>query len=243
MKIASLLACVASLAMIGCNADPHPSPGMSAVTVKVVAQPKIGTAASPTHVASYDGSDTPAGGTGAFARVDYSDLHDVVVWLETTDAKAPVPSPAAPVTIDLKEDDSTGAISGVAGVGQTIVFRNATSSVVAAYSVSDGNEFNLGTIPPGGSARTVVKSAGLIEIVADSVKEPLARVYAAPTCWVTLAQSGSTVAFNDVPPGHYRVVSWHPRLPGSALEIDLAPDRVSHSSIDVGVNHLPKIQN
>ena len=234
---------MACLAMIGCNTDPHPSPGLSAVVVKVVAQPKIGTAASPAHVATYDGSDTPAGGTGAFARVDYSDLHDIVVFLESADAKAAIPPPAAPVTIDLKEDDSSAGISGVAGVGQTIIFRNTTSSVLAAYSVSDGNQFNLGTIPPGGVARAEAKSPGLIEIVTDSAREPLARVYAAPTCWVALTQSGSTAAFNDVPPGHYRVVSWHPRLPGSTVEADLVADRVSHSSIDVGVNHLPKIQS
>jgi hypothetical protein len=241
MKIASLLIGLASLALVGCNADPHPSPGMSAAVIKVVAEPKIGSAAAPGHVASYDGGDLGAGGSGAFARVDYSDLPDIVVWLESADGATAYHPPAGAVAVDLGDGSSPPGISAVACVGQKMVFKNAGAVSVAAYSVSDGNPFKLGTIPPGGSAEATAASEGLIEIVTASTKEPLARVYAAPTTWIALSRSDGRVVFNDVPPGRYRLVSWHPRLPGTASDIVLVADKVNHASIDVGVNHLPKV--
>jgi hypothetical protein len=58
---------------------------------------------------------------------------------------------------------------------------------------------------------------------------------------VSVARSGTSVDFNDLPPGECRVMSWHPRLPGSETNINLSANQLSSASIKVGVNALPKV--
>ena len=67
---------------------------------------------------------------------------------------------------------------------------------------------------------------------------PIAQVYVAPSPFVERARSRDTVSFYDVPPGEYQVVTWHPRLPGSAQPISLRGDDTSRATVTVGVNAL-----
>jgi hypothetical protein len=227
------------LPLMGCQSDPRPGPGLAALVVKVNAVPKMG--APGVNVSGYDQSTDL--GTGALERIDYANLQDIVVWAEPADHRFQAPAPAVAAGIDLTGKRESSDVTAVACVGQTLVVRNTGGVPLNTYCVSDGNNFNLGTIAAGGQAQTIVQSAGLIELLCESVAEPLARIYAAPTPWVSLAQSGATASFNNLPPGKYRIVSWHPRLPGTATDVTLLPDQVVHSSVEVGVNRLPKIDS
>ena len=89
-----------------------------------------------------------------------------------------------------------------------------------------------------------LRSPGLVDLVAESshgADEVLAHIYVVPSEWVARATNGKQVTFAPVPPGRYVVRSWHPRLPGRAEPVDLMADRVSDTSITVGVNGLPKV--
>jgi hypothetical protein len=119
--------------------------------------------------------------------------------------------------------------------------RNTGAGAGNLYSVSDGNDFNLGSVAPGTTATFTARSEGLIEILNASLKDPVALVYVAPSPWVSLAKSGGTVEFNNLPPGQYRIASWHPRLPGSETTVTLAANQSSTATIKVGVNTLPKV--
>lgn len=139
-----------------------------------------------------------------------------------------------------------GAARGVAAavsVGQRIVLHNTSGDPADFYSVSDGNDFDLGRIAPGASASYTVKSAGLIDVLTDSVGEPVARVYAAPSPWVRLTTSGKTIQFEGLIPGRYIVGTWHPRLPGRRFPVVLTADQVTIATAKVGVNDLPKISS
>jgi hypothetical protein len=125
-----------------------------------------------------------------------------------------------------------------AAVGQEIVLRNRGPETVSLYSVSDDNDFDLPEISPGGEARYTVHAEGMIEVLSDPSEPPVAMVYAAPSPWVARTRSGGRVVFNDVPPGAYEAVCWHPRLPGSTVPVSLAPDAVTRAALMVGVNAL-----
>jgi hypothetical protein len=58
---------------------------------------------------------------------------------------------------------------------------------------------------------------------------------------VSLARSGSSVDFTNLPPGQYKLASWHPRLPGYETILTLSPDQIAAATIKVGVNALPKV--
>ncbi len=174
--------------------------------------------------------------------VDYSDLPDIVVWLEPASGAAPpgaAPMPDATVDVSPARPYPGRIIS--VSVGQKVVFHNTSSKAGAVYSVCDGNEFSLASVPPDGAGSYTIHSPGAIEVLTDPAREPMAELYAAPTRWVLPARSGAQIVFNNVPRGRYRLVSWHPRLPGTEAAVTLSVNTVTDATIKVGVNDLPKV--
>jgi len=238
MRSAALLfGCLFVIAAVGCGVQPKP--GMSAAEVSVVAKPKSGAPKKFVHVPVYDAAPVAAGATGQFEQVDYDNLSDIIVWLEPEPASATANTePVSPKSIPINVDKpSTEVIA--ASVGQQVTLLNQSPGTVSLYSVTDGNEFDTGPIAPGATASFTVQSPGAIEILADPSKPPVAQLYAAPSAHVARVESGHSVTFNNVPPGAYQAVSWHPRLPGGSTPVILTPDNLARCTLTVGVNNLP----
>jgi hypothetical protein len=175
--------------------------------------------------------------TGAYETVDYDNVEDIIVYLEGPRTAAPA---AAPRTIDVNPGTTAGAVIPVS-VGQKLTFRHAGAHGTPLYSVSEGNEFDVKTLPTGGTADYIVQSPGPIEVLTDPAKEPVLRLYAAPSRFVAATRSGKAVDFTDVPPGSYTAVAWHPRLPSGQTAVTLAADQAAKATLKVGVNALPKV--
>ena len=175
------------------------------------------------------------------ARVDYAQLDNIVVWVEPASRPATSPPPPQPLSVDVNPQKSSHGIDGVVTIGQKLILKNAGPSPQSIYSVSDGNDFELSTVPSNGAGEYVVRSPGLIEIFADASKDIAVQVFATPTSWAQIGRSGQTLDFNNIPPGSYQIVSWHPRLPGSTQPVTLTADQVTDATIKVGVNSLPKV--
>jgi hypothetical protein len=238
---------VGTLLLAGCNCcRVNPKPGDAAVVLDVKAKPKAGLKVEHfARVPVYDAAPHPVKPAGEYEHVDYNDLGDIVVWLEPTGDAA-----HAEVASVLKSKSQVDVRAGkpadrtlAASVGQPVVIYNAGPQPVTLYSVSDGNDFELPPLNPGTVTSFQPKSEGLIEILADPSQPPVAMIYAAPTKWVARAQSGKQIVFNDVPPGSYQAVAWHPRLPGSTVNIgDVAAGQVKRATLQLGVNDLPKVE-
>jgi hypothetical protein len=227
---------VAAVLVLGCNKKSGPAPGMSALKVHVQAEPKPGIKPPPEPSAA----DTSAASDySAFERFDYSKLDHVVVWLEPV-APSSSQTPPSALTVEIDPSRAAPELTNVASIGQQIVFHNASAAPLSIYSVSDGNEFDLGAVAPQGQGQFTVKSAGVIEVLTGASAEPLI-IYAAPTRWVAMTKAGETAEFNDLPPGQYRLLSWHPRLPGSQTNVSLSADQTSEASVLVTVNSLPQV--
>lgn len=240
-RILLILTTLSMALLLGCQTGaPRPSPGMSSLHVKVIAEPKAGVFAPDDRSSTYDiGGGGRDLGRGDFELVDYAALGDIVVWAEPSAASsAPAPVAAA---LDVDAARPAAGIARAVSVGQRLTVHNRGARPANFYSVSDGNDFDAGVVSPGGSAEYVIRSPGLIEILTDSAKDPIAQIYAAPTRWVALGRSGGAVDFTDLPPGPCKILSWHPRLPGHETALTLAPDQSASTSIKVGVNGLPTI--
>lgn len=230
---AILLLALLHTTLIGCSTTHCPplQPGMSGVEVRTVAEPKRGAHPS-------DSSYGSAGPAGAFQEIDYSDLPDVVVWAEPLNRDA-VPATSSLTTVVLGEGSSSKPpVQGVS-VGSRLIFRNQTDRTQTIYSVSEGNDFDLGSIAPGGQAEYVVRSQGLIEVLSEADSQPIARLYAAPSPWVRTLRSSESACLSNLPPGEYRVACWHERLPGSQQIVSLVADKRSQVTLTVSVNLLP----
>lgn len=241
MKTPAALIASIVLLLAGCQTVAPPAPGMSGVHINVIAEPKAGVAAAAGPMLVYDAPVSRSNGSGDFERVDYSALDEIVVWVEPVTARAVAQPQIASASIDVDAHKPAQNLARAVSVGQQIILRNCGSKPGNFYSVSDGNDFDLGSIPAGGQASCVVHSPGLIEIMSDSSKDPVAQVYAVPSRWVALARSGGSVNFSNLPPGRYKIASWHPRLPGYETIVALPADQVTSATIKVGVNALPKV--
>ena len=237
--LSMMIACVTGL-LAGCQSLPAPAPGLASIRVRVTAEPKAGAALAADSGGTYEGPATRDLGSGSFERVDYQELDEIVVWLEPAGDGAAAGT-MGPVTIEVAAKKSGMAVGKAVSVGQRFNLRNAGEQSGTFYSVSDGNEVDLGTIAAGGQGGFIVRSTGLIEILSEGWKDPVARVYAVPSRWVSVARAGSNVDFIDVPPGKYKLASWHPRLPGYEVDVKLSANQVSAATIKVGVNALPKV--
>jgi hypothetical protein len=244
MKTIGLIFAVAL--MSGCQTGSSaPAQGMANLRVAVSAQAKIGANMANAHVSVFDEpGNRPADAPNAMQKVDYNSLADIVVWLEPIENVQPPKLPLISEfhqVIDVNPQIPATDLAACASIGYSIQLRNHGEKPANFYSVSDGNEFDAGVIQPGESAGFTPKSAGLIEVFTDSLAQPVARIYVAPTPWARLTQSGQTVEFHNLPPGKWKIVSWHPRLPGHDTVVDLMPDQTSNSAVDVSVNGLPQV--
>jgi hypothetical protein len=222
--------------LVGCQSAPKASVGMASLRVDVVAEPKAGSRLAARAPVMYDSPGATAKPeSGIYETVDYNNVTDLIVYLEPT--RGPT---APPQTIDVMPGGTAGGVVP-ASVGQVLTFRNAGAQPTSFYSVSEGNEFDAKAVPPDRTMDYTVRTAGLIELLSDPTKDPVLRIYAAPSRLVAATRSGKPVDFVDVPPGRYTVVAWHPRLPGGQTAVDLAADRPARVAVKIGVNALPKV--
>jgi hypothetical protein len=209
-------------------------PGLAALEIKAVAESKSG--ASPIDSDAY-GTSSP---TGRFELLDYDNIQGLVVWVEPTDHSAAAQTNGGEVRVEFDEhgQGGGGVVQGVA-VGTRLIVVNRSEKPQSLYCVSDGNEAESRTVAPGAQTEFAVRSPGMIEIVSESMDEPAARVYAVASRWVRTLHAGESTCFNDLPPGGYRAVCWHERLPGSQQPVTLAAGTHSQITLTASVNLLP----
>ena len=235
MQIISMF--TAAMAIVSCapsNKCQPLEPGLAALEIKAVAEPKNG--ASPIDSDAY-GTSSP---TGRFQLLDYDNIQGLVVWVEPTDHVAAPPTTVGEITIEFDEhgQGGGGVVQGVA-VGTRLIVVNRSEKPQSLYCVSDGNEAASRTVAPGRQTEFSMRTPGLVEIVSESMDEPAARVYAVASRWVRTLHAGESTCFNDLPPGGYRAACWHERLPGSQQPITLAAGTHSQLTLTASVNVLP----
>jgi hypothetical protein len=237
-SIAHIWICLLVALAMGCHA--RPDAGMAAAEVRVIAKPKAGLTEGFARVPVYDAAPVRPAAAGAFEHVDYSQLTDIIVWLQPATTGAAITPSSLSLDID---PGNPSATVHPASVGGKVLFHNRSSHAVAIYSVSDGNEFELPAIAPGATGEYTIRSEGMIELLSDPARPPIAQLYAAPSPWVARVRSGRSIMFNHVPPGQYQAICWHPRLPGSSAELTLSAGELARSTLTVGVNSLLRDQS
>ena len=238
--IVALLACACGCESnkAGAGARDAPAPDRAALSVTIRAEPKQGWRDPRRDSAIYDMSMVGVG--QAYEPVEYAALDDVVVWVESPGE----PQASQTITMDVARPDATLKVCGTRDAWK---IENSGADGLALYArYESGDVIDLGTVTPGASVSHQPTALGFVEILSDARPQPLARVYVAPIPSASgnrarVVKGGQRIVFNDLPPGAARVAAWHPRLPGSSAQVDLAPGATGRAALVVGVNQLPKI--
>jgi hypothetical protein len=229
MRSAPLALLVLALLAIGCQ------PAGPGIAVNVRAEPKKGY--TPPEDPEYGGDSGPVQPAGhAFHRIDYRQLAGIVVWVEPLGGAGVLSGAPLNATVNVSSDKAANPDDfnvEVASVGGTISLAGSSGAYILRTQAGDVMDAKPGQ-PVSAS------KPGLIEIISDSSDDVVGRVYVTPTSRARKAVNGQRVSFAPLPPGQYRVSTWHPILPGTSQVVDVAEGKMSTLTLTVGVNALPK---
>jgi hypothetical protein len=229
---------------VGCAPKPGapaPAEGMSNLIVTVTAEPKAGAREfAPKPVSSYDRpAPPPPKPEPGFELVPYDALGEIIVWIEPVDRRARA---ARRVASRVDIGSPGDAVPTYAGqVVSPVAFVSRSSQPMSVYGVSENHQFDVGEIGPQETKLVTVDRAGLYDIV-DAAGIARARLMVVAAVDHALTSAGRAVTFRDLEPGTYRVIAWHPRLPGSEQRITLTANQSQPVTLNIGVNDLPKIE-
>jgi hypothetical protein len=236
--VATALALLAAGCSGGSGDDSAPpAKGKANLKVTVVAKPKTGAKPFKSYQPTEAEKAEAAASKGDFELVDYEHLEGIVVWLESA---GPAHAPGN-VKISVQPKPAKPPLFA-ASAGDTASFVNGSGKPFKLYSVSEGNEFDLGQLAPGATKDQVLKSTGLIELLDGDTFEVIGRVYVTPGWGARIVHPGTPTTFRDLDPGEYRVAAWHERMPGDEKSVTLAADRTREMNLLIGVNALPKVE-
>jgi hypothetical protein len=221
--VTAAVAAILSACAIAACASQHaaPRPGTAAIEGTVRLVPRDG---APTH---------SGGGSYGDRRlrdvrlVDYSRPDASVVFLDTQSR------PGGRVEL-AAEDAIAGArlvpkLSVVGAGGEIAIANRSRADVVVSVPAAQHVE----RIAPGAQWVVNAESAGALEVFLLGTDEP-ASVWVSPGPWTRPDASGR-FALGDLPPGHFTLRAWHPRLPAANAPVDLQVGATTTVDFEIGV--------
>ena len=147
------------------------------------------------------------------------DVGDAVIYL--TGAAA---NPGRPATVDVTIADKKFVPDVVVvPVGSTIRFPNTDPFSHNVFSASDPNGFDLGLYGRGEAKGHVFDHPGLVIIYCNVHSSMVAYVQVIGSRWFTQPGADGSFAIANVPPGHYSLHVWHPRVSQEVVQdVDVA---------------------
>jgi len=160
----------------------------------------------------------------------HQDYSGVVVWLEPLSASIQTPIKARRAEMIQKGKTFTPHVLPIL-VGTTVDFPNYDPIYHNAFSNYDGQIFDIGLYPPGGTRAIAFRREGVVRVFCNIHPAMSAVIVVLRSPY--FASSNHTGAFEveDVPPGAYRVHVFHERATEQTLEALSRPVEVSNASV------------
>lgn len=136
-------------------------------------------------------------------------LQDCVAILEPLDAPLAAPGPSRPVSIRTVGKQFHPRIS-LATPGTEVAFPNLDHILHNVFSVTEGNRFDTGQYQPGDAPKVKVVRPGLVKLYCNVHHQMNAFLWVVTTPFAQVLDGRAGLAFDQVPPGAYRLRLWHP---------------------------------
>ncbi|GLH73511.1 hypothetical protein GETHLI_20130 [Geothrix limicola] len=136
-------------------------------------------------------------------------LKDCVAMLEPLEAAVPAAGPSKPVTIRTVGKQFIPRVA-LATPGTEVAFPNLDHILHNVFSVTQGNRFDTGHYKPGDAPKVRVVNPGLVKLYCNVHHQMNAFLWVVTTPFAQLLDGRTGLAFDQVPPGTYRLRLWHP---------------------------------
>jgi plastocyanin len=136
-------------------------------------------------------------------------LKDAVAILEPVQRAGPGPGPSATVVIRTVGKQFIPRVA-LATPGTEVSFPNLDPILHNVFSVTPGDRFDTGHYLPGYAPKVKLPNPGLVKIYCNIHHQMNAFVWVVTTPFAQLLAGRRGLAFDQVPPGSYRLRLWHP---------------------------------
>lgn len=177
-------------------------------------------------------------------RVDYSVMHDFVVYLEGPAGSAGLPSTNV-VTVETKKVAQQGAVFlphiMPVLVGTTVEWPNDDDIYHNVFSMSDAKRFDLGLYkgnPP--NKRVTFDQPGRVDVFCSIHENMHCIILVLENPYFATTDGDGHYRISDVPPGTYKLKAWHERLPAEEREITVPTNGEVKMDFVLGIKNLPQ---
>jgi plastocyanin len=161
------------------------------------------------------------------------DLGDAVLYLE---GSAVTTAAARATTVEIAITDKVYAPHVVVvPAGSTVRFPNHDPFNHNVFSVSEGNEFDLGLYGRGETKGHTFARGGLARIYCNVHPRMVAYVHVMPNRYYAQPQNDGSFTFDNVPAGRYRLHVWHERIPVEVVK-DVTVGSGDVSDLQIALN-------
>jgi plastocyanin len=201
------------------------------------------------------GRDTGAqGGTSLHGRVrilmpdgSSQNAQDAVVWLSGAAPPQPDSQQATsgrPKMAPQKmASDGKRFLPRVVAIqaGETVDFPNVDRIFHNAFSVSPGNQFDLGLYRKGASKSQTFTTPGVVHVYCNIHQDMAGYVLVLPSARAVVTGADGGFRFTDVKPGRQNMKVWHPMTGEIDVAIDLQPGAARQWDVELDATRFRRV--
>jgi plastocyanin len=151
---------------------------------------------------------------------------DAVIWL--SGAAPPPGAQASPLHTSVRPkmaSEGKRFLPHVVAIqtGETVDFPNVDRIFHNAFSVSPGNQFDLGLYRKGASKSRTFTTPGVVRVYCNIHQDMAAYVLVLPSARAVVTGADGGFRFTDVRPGRQNMKVWHPMTGEIEVAVDLQP--------------------
>ena len=199
------------------------------------------------------GAENISAGGGAYdskkykfvPRVDYSQMHDFVVFIEGKAGTNPSVSTNVEVVTTSRVAQKSAQFSPhmlPVLAGTTVEWPNHDEIFHNVFSISDAASFDLGLYkdnPP--DKRVTFDKPGKVDVYCSIHANMSCVVLVLENPYFAATDADGNYTIKNVPPGKYKLKAWHERLPADGREITVPADGAVKADFTLTIKNLPKI--
>ena len=213
---------------------------------------RAGTITGNVHAEGKAGVDTSGGSAdGAYSsrkykfvpKVDYSDMHDFVVYIEGIVGTNTVQTNV--LSVETKRIAQHGAMFSPhvlpVTVGTTVEWPNDDDIYHNVFSMSDAAPFDLGLYkgnPP--DKRVTFNKPGRVDVFCSIHENMHCIVLVLENPYFSATDDNGDYKISDVPPGTYKLKAWHERLPADEQEVVVPTNGQVRADFNLTIKNLPQ---
>ena len=148
----------------------------------------------------------------------HMDFSGVVVWLEPMNSTPPPAAVAGSVARMLQKDKTFTPHVLPILVGTSVDFPNADPIFHNAFSNYNGQLFDVGLYPPGGSKRVRFARPGIVRVFCNIHAGMSAVILVLNTPYFEATPKSGSFQLDNVPPGEYTLHFFHERATQATLD-------------------------